>query len=230
MQETSGPGQLTEKHERERHMNKMLMVGCAALFTLGGSAFAATYSFANITGNSAANAAAGEAQLSLTTLAVANPQLVRFQLSNAAGMASSVKNVFVDDASGILASVNGFTATTGVAFGIGTNGSLPGGNSIATVFIENHPLGVAANNPAPSNGVNPGEMLDWTYTIANGYTIADVEAALDSGLLRFGVHVIGWGDGGSEAFVTQGNMIPSPLAGMMGAVGLGAIGARRRRA
>ena len=59
---------------------------------------------------------------------------------------------------------------------------------------------------------------------------ADVEAALDSGLLRFGVHVIGWGDGGSEAFVTQGNMIPSPLAGMMGAVGLGAIGARRRRA
>lgn len=213
-------------------MNKTLMTGCAALLTLGGSALAATYSFSNITGNSATNAAAGEAQLSLSTFAVANPQLVRFTISNAAGMASSVKNVFVDDAAGVLASVNSFTATTGVSFKIGTNGSLPGGNSLATTFAENHSIGVRANNPAPSNGINAGETLDWTYTIAAGHTLADVEAALDSGMLRFGVHVIAWADGGSEAFVNDPgtpNLIPTPLAGMMGAAGLGVVGARRRR-
>jgi hypothetical protein len=213
-------------------MNKTLLVGCAALVAFGGSSFAATYSFSNITGNSATNAAAGEAQLSLSTMAIANPQLVRFTLNNAAGMASTVKNVFVDDASGILASVNGFTATTGVSFTVGTNGSLPGGNSLATTFNESHAIGVRANNPAPSNGVNNGEMLDWTYTLASGYTLADVDNALASGMLRFGVHVIAWADGGSEAFVNDPgtpNLIPSPLASVMGAAGLSLIGARRRR-
>jgi MYXO-CTERM domain-containing protein len=203
-----------------------------AAVALSSGAFAATYSFSNITGNSATNAAAGEAQLSLSTMALANPQLVRFTLTNAAGMASTVKNVFVDDASGILVSVNGFNATAGVSFKIGTNGSLPGGNSLAATFNENHAIGVRANNPAPSNGVNNGETLDWTYTLANGFTVADVDNALASGMLRFGVHVIAWADGGSEAFVNDPgtpNLIPSPLASLMGAAGLGLLGARRRR-
>lgn len=215
-------------------MNKSFLIGCAAAVAFGGSAFAATYSFTNITANSATNAAAGEAQLSLSTMALANPQLVRFTLTNAAGMASVVKSVFVDDASGVLALVNGFTATTGVSFKVGTNGSLPGGNSLAATFNENHAIGVRANNPAPSNGVNNGEMLDWTYTLASGYTVADVDAALESGMLRFGVHVISWPDGGSEAFLNDPgtpnlNLIPSPLAGVMGAAGLGLLSARRRR-
>lgn len=214
-------------------MNRYLTTFGVAAAVLTGASSAATYSFTNITGNSATNAAAGEAQLSLTTLAGANPQLVRFNLNNAVGIASSVKNVFVDDSAGVLASVNGFTATTGVSFTSGTNGSLPGGNGVG--FDEIHSLGVRANNPAPHNGVNDGEMLDWTYTIAAGYTLADVEAALNSGELRFGVHVISWAEGGSEAFVTSGDpdgepeIIPAPLAGVMGGAGLGLIAARRRR-
>lgn len=211
------------------------LVGVAAAAIATPFASGATYSFTNITNNSATNAAAGEAQLSLTTLAGANSQLVRFQLSNAAGLASSVKNVFVHDALGILASVSGFNATTGVSFNIGTNGTLPGGNSIATVFVEDHAIGVRARNPAPSNGVNPGETLDWNYNLAVGYSLADVEAALNSGALRFGVHLIGLPNNGSEGFVTtpndpgEPNLIPTPMAGMMGAAGLGIIGARRRR-
>lgn len=213
------------------------IVAAAGIVAVGiaSSASAATYSFTNITGNSATNAAAGESQLSLTTMTGANPQLVRFNLNNASGLASAIKAVFVDDGAGVLASVSGFTATTGVSFRIGTNGSLPGGNDLADSFAENHAIGVRANNPAPSNGVNAGEMLDWSYTLAAGKTLADVEAALNSGELRFGVHVISWGDGGSEAFVTtpndpgEPNIIPSPLAGAMGGLGLGMIAARRRR-
>lgn len=197
-------------------------------------ALGGTYSFSNITGNSATNAAAGEAQLSLSALSMANPQLVRFTLTNAAGVASSVKAVFVDDA-GLLGGVSGFNATSGVSFRVGTTGSLPGGNSLSNDFDEDGALGVRARSPSPSNGVNPGETLDWYYSLKAGKTFEDVLAALDSGLLRFGVHMTSFTNGGSEAFVSmpndpgEPNVIPSPLGGAMGAAGLLALAARRRR-
>lgn len=214
---------------------RQILAGTAAAALATSFASAATFSFENITGNSATNAAAGEAQLSLSTFALANPQLFRFTLTNADGLASSVKAVFVDDAAGVLASVNGFTSTSGVSFQTGTNGALPGGATLDAAFSPDHSIGVRARNPAPHNGVNEGETLDWTYTIAAGFDLSDVEAALNAGTLRFGVHVIGWEDGGSEAFVNtpndpgEPNLIPTPMAGMMGGVGLGILGARRRR-
>lgn len=205
----------------------------AAAIALSGAAHAASWSFTNITGNSATNAAAGEAQLSLSVFATANPQLVRFTLSNASGLASSVKAVFVDNTGGALSAINGFNPSPGVTFVAGTNGALPGGNTVG--FNESHPLGVKAPNQPPVKGINPGETFDWTYTLASGVTVADVEDALNSGLLRFGVHMIAFPNGGSEAFVTTPNppsdveVIPAPLAGMTGAAGLALLASRRRR-
>jgi MYXO-CTERM domain-containing protein len=210
---------------------------CAAVLAIGASdALAGTYTFTNITGNNAGNAAAGEAQLSLASFAHANPLLVRFTLTNAAGgLASSVKQVFVDDNAGVLASLSGFNATPGVSFVSGSHGAQPGGANVD--FSADHALGARASSPPPANGINPGETLDWVYTLAAGKTFADVEAALTSGLLRFGVHMIAFPNGGSEGFVNDVppdsppdlEIVPTPLAGAMGAAGLGLVIARRRR-
>lgn len=217
-------------------MFRTTILSCAAAIALSGvAASAGTYSFTNLTNNNAVHAAAGEAQLSLSTFAVANPQLVRMTLSNAAGLASAVRAVWVHDTAGVLASLNGITPTSGVSFNFGSGGTLPGGENASPAFVANHALGLTADPPPTQSGINAGETLDWTYALTGSNTLADLDAALNSGALRFGVHLIGLPNDGSEGFVTTPidpdpfNVIPTPMAAMMGCVGLGILGARRRR-
>jgi MYXO-CTERM domain-containing protein len=50
--------------------------------------------------------------------------------------------------------------------------------------------------------------------------------------LRVGIHVQGFADGGSEAFINDPPVVPLPGAALLGVLGLGTAGGlcRRRRA
>lgn len=213
---------------------RMVAVGIVAA-SLAGMAHAASFGFQNITNNNALHAAAGESQLSLSVVA-GSGGMAQFTLTNAAGgMASGVRGVWIDNAAGVLAALGTISNTTGVVYTAGSSGALPGGESVD--FTPTHALGLTAKPPPPVNGVNPGESLTWTYSIVGGFGIDDVIAAMNSGELRLGLHLIGLPNGGSEGFVTVGNeppppppsVIPAPLGGMLAGAGLVAIGARRRR-
>ena len=190
------------------------------------AAQAASFGFQNITGNSAANAAAGEAQLSLSVVAGMGGT-AQFTLSNAfGGVPSSVEEIWIDNTAGVLLAISSITNTVGVNFSAPSSSNLPGGNTVG--FNETPALGLAASPPPVGNGINPGESLTWTYSIVGGFDIDDVIAAMNFGSLRVGIHVIGFPNGGSESFVTT-PVIPAPLGGMLAGAGLLAIGARRRR-
>jgi hypothetical protein len=121
------------------------------------------------------------------------------------------------------------TTSPGVSFNADANPSnLPQGNNIqflATISSE-------ADNPAPFNGINPGESLGVLF---NG-NYGDVLAALQDGSIRVGIHVISIGDiGFSDAFVNTpgdpgGNgVIPEPASVIVWTALLGLSGMAYRR-
>jgi hypothetical protein len=181
------------------------------------------FGFNCITNNNAADCAIGVSQLHLDASAAGAGQ-VRFELTNSGPAQSTIAGAYWDDDSSLLASIASISSA-GVSFS--ANGSppdLPGGNSINPAFSGD--FRVNANAPPPQNGVNPGDVLDVVFNLANGVSANDVINALGSGSLRVGVHVINFASGGSESFVNT----PEPAALLLGALGLAGLAAFRRRA
>jgi hypothetical protein len=58
-------------------------------------------------------------------------------------------------------------------------------------------------------------------------TVADVLNDLNTGALRVGIHVIGYGSGGSESFINV--PVPEPGTGLLVGAGLLVLAAHRRR-
>ena len=105
--------------------------------------------------------------------------------------------------------------------------ALPGGNGRTYDFSPD--LRVRADNPAPKNGVDPGESLEIVLALSEMATFADVVAAFNSGDatsadLRIGLHVISFDSGGSESFIA----VPEPTTALLMAGGLLGFAARRR--
>lgn len=193
----------------------------AAGFASSASAGVLFY-FANITANNVADAAAGEAQLSVMVSDVGGGQ-VSFLFSNSGPAPMSITDVYFDD--GSLLGIASITNGPGVDFSQGAAPpNLPGGNSISPPFITSAGFSADSNPPAQPNGVNPGEFLIITFDLIGGKTFADVIHELStSNELRIGIHVQGFAGGGSESFVT-------PAPGALGLLGFaGVLAARRRR-
>lgn len=189
-----------------------------------------TYGFENISGNSATNAAIGEAQYKVTVSAMGSQ--VNFRFFHDGVAASSIAQIYFDDRTPRLGAATLTGSGSGVAFA--PNGSppvLPAANNASPAFAVTTRF--SANNPAPSKGINPSEFLDIKFSLISG-DFDSVLSDIGAGNLRFGIHVISFANGGSESFVngnpppTSPVPLPSPvtLAGA-GLVGLMAI--RRRR-
>jgi hypothetical protein len=167
------------------------------------SASATSFGFSCITNNNAGDCSIGQSQLKVDVTSVMGMG-VQFELTNSGPAQSTIAGVYWDDQSSLLASIASIS-NMGVSFS--ANGSppdLPGGNSINPAFSAD--FRVNANAPPPMNGVNPGDTLDVVFNLASGVSVSDVIAALDSGALRVGVHVINFASGGSESLVT----VPEP--------------------
>jgi PEP-CTERM motif-containing protein len=195
------------------------------LLTTPRAALATSFSFGCITNNLAGDCAIGEAQLSVNVTSPAAGQ-IRFDLSNVGANAAVIAGVYWDDSgSALLGSIASIVDGTGVSFS--ANGSppvLPGGASISPAFVVG--FRVNADSPPPMNGVGPGETLGVIFDLKSGVTPADVLAAMNSGALRVGLHVIAFASGGSESFV---NNVPEPTSALLLGAGVFGLAALRQR-
>jgi PEP-CTERM motif len=233
-------------------INFLSVAFCSIVFcATSAEASMQTYGFYNISANNVNDSAAGEAQLSVT---VSDEGLganqVAFIFSNVGATAMSICDVYFDDGSllGIVSLIGG--VGDDVAFSEGAKpGSLPSGSNVdwnGEGTSGNH---FTADSDAGSggvmtHGVNPGETLTIIFDLIAGQTYADVIDAIalagtDPGVdvhaaLRIGIHVQGFANNGSEAFVNNPDehVAPEPASialFSLGVLGMGALTRRRRQ-
>jgi hypothetical protein len=206
----------------------------AALLASASSAEAAvSYSFTGVSNNNATNTAIGEANLSMM-VSDNGGGFVRFDFYNSGPEASSITDVYFDDAvdpSLFVTPISQIINGSGVSFSTwATPGNLPGGNDVG--FDATRGLTADSDSPkVPQNGVNPGETLGVVLQLNNGNNYGDVLTALADSSLRVGLHVQAFAGGGSESFVNNpgGGTPPAvPEPSTLAIFGLGALFAGRR--
>jgi hypothetical protein len=197
-----------------------------ALAASAATALADTYTFQPLTSNSATNAAAGVAQLSVD-VDPAGPGQIAFTFRNAGPAASSITDIYFDDGA-FVSGIFSISSMPGVSFSPNAAPpNVPGANNASPAFSTTVGLSADSNPPAQPNGVNPGENVTLVLNLQPGKTFADVINAINTpgDHFRIAIHVQGLANGGSESFIN----VPTPGAlGLMGVAGL--IAARRRRA
>jgi hypothetical protein len=180
--------------------------------------------FSCITDNDADDCAIGTAQLSVTLVESGGDALLTITM--AGSDVGVVERLFVESSlvSGI--SFQGSTASGTVAFGTGqAGGNLPGGNTVN--FSE--AFNIAANNPAPRNGIGRHPQDDVSPQ-AGEFLLSLTGGSFNDLLLdlRIGVHVTGYASGGSESFVVV-TTVPEPGTAALLGLGLLALSCRRFR-
>ena len=219
-------------------MKKLFIVFVALGFFIAAPAYAILYGFDNITNNNPADAAIGEAQLSVDVTDQGSG-LVLFTFSNTGPEASSITDVYFNDASLFdFASLidaddnpNGYLSDPGVDFSpYASPGDLPGGNNASPPFVMAPASPSFDSDPdVQANGVNPGEFLGILFEDAS---FTDVIAAINSLDLRIGIHVQGFASGGSESFVNGNGIssVPEPAAMLLlggGLICLAVVGRKK---
>ena len=209
------------------------LIGAAALAFASTSANAVVYSFDCFTNNNAASCsgldASGQITMDVTS---ANATQVQFVFANAGPVASSIAQIYWD--TGLLSGVASVGATVGtVNFTVGSPSpaNLPSQNTAPGGFVTD--FGIGANNPAPSNGINPGESLSLLLNLAPGASFANLITALNSATAsEVGMHVISVGTAGnSESLVNcsrgscgGGSILIVPEPGSLALLGLAVLG------
>jgi hypothetical protein len=202
-----------------------MLVGASAIWSV--SASAVSLGFGCISNNLAGDCAIGEAQLSVDVSDAGGSQVL-FYFTNSGPSASSIADVYFDDGSLLgIASID--NSSSGVSFSQNaTPSNLPAANNASPPFVTTAGFSADSNPPVQPNGVNPGEYLGIVFDLQSGQTFADVISELTTGALRVGIHVQGFGTGGSESFVN--NPVPVPAAvWLFGSGLLGLVGVARRR-
>jgi len=211
---------------------KSLLAGVAVLGLFAVAANAELYSFTEITSNSAIDLS-GQLQMEVTAVGATQ---VKFRFTNNVGLASSITDVYFDD--GTLLGIASIGSSSGVAFSqLASPGDLPGGGAISPPFVTSAGFSADSDPPTASNGVNAStEWVDIIFDLQVGQDFQSVIDALaldpnTAGALRVGLHMQALSDGQSESYVNDGHngVIPIPGAALLGFVGLGMVGAIRRR-
>jgi len=213
-------------------LSYILCVILVAGFAVSAQAATIDVSFIRITANAGEDVASQftatiyddtEANSTFSTSLTSGQILMAF--TNAVGTDSAISEIYIDDGTifgqdSVLNSLGGFTQFTG---GGANPGNLPNGGSLTPAFVATSAFSADAQGN-PSRGVDTNsDILGVVYDLLPGLDLTDVQAALDDGTLRIGMHVRSIGAGGeSDSFV---NPEPASLALMC----IGALAVLRRR-
>ena len=228
-------GDLTEwtfQRDEEKMLKQLTSLAAAVAFATTASA-GASYGFMNITNNNAGDAAIGEAQFVVDVID-AGLGSVEFLFTNSGPYASSMVQLYWDDTTSVLSSLDSWSTTTpgGVDYsgGSANPSNLPGGNPIG--FSADFSIEPKNQGGKSTNGVGVNEDVSIFFS----GTYLDIVEAIDNGELVVGLHAQAFRSGGSESFVTGGTPdpptttgVPSPTAGLAGLGLLGLMVSRRRR-
>jgi len=181
--------------------------------------------FSCITNNDAGDCAIGTTQLSATVVQSGGDAVLMISMTGP--QAGVVEQIFIESSFVTAISFQASTATGVVAFGTGqVGGNLPGGAMVGFDEVFN----IAADNPAPSNGIGRHPQDDVSPQAAEfllSLTGGDFSDLLTD--LRIGVHVIGYSSGGSESFISTPIPEPGTFALLAtGLLGLATAGRRNR--
>jgi hypothetical protein len=186
-------------------------------------AWAVQYGFGCISNNIGGDCTIGEAQLLIDVTDPGGGQ-VEFTLTNLGPDASSISDVYFDDGS-LLGIATIMNTPTMVEFSLGaTPPNLPSANNASPPFVTSSGFSTDSDPPVEPLGVNPGEMLAIIFNLLPLKDFDDVISELNDGTLRVGIHVQGYGTGGSESFV---NIVPEPSTGLLLMMGIGLLASRR---
>lgn len=182
--------------------------------------------FTCITNNDAGDCTIGTAQLSAEVVQSGGDALLMITMTGAE--AGVVEQIFIESSLVTAISFQASTASGTVAFGTGqAGGNLPGGAMVS--FDE--AFNIAADNPAPSNGIGrhpQDDVSPQTGAFLLSFTGGDFSDLLTD--LRVGVHVIGYSSDGSESFVSTPIPEPGTFALLAtGLLGLATAGRRSQR-
>ncbi len=207
----------------------MAFAAAALLASASGADAAVSYSFTGVSNNSPTSTAIGEANLSMM-VSDNGGGYVRFDFYNSGPEASSITDVYFDDAvdpSLFVTPISQIINSSGVSFSEGARpGNLPSGGD----FTATRGLTADSDAPVSFNGVNPGETLGLILQLDNGNNFNDVLTALSDSTLRVGIHVQAFSNGQSESFINNpGGSPPAvPEPSSLAIIGLGALFAGRR--
>jgi len=198
-------------------------VASIALLLAAGPAQAIFIGFECLTGNDATDCMTGELQLDVEVTDQGGG-VVRFHFRNAGPEPSSISEVYFDD--GSLLALSSVIDGPGVDFEPNANPpDLPGGQMAIPPFQVTEGF-LAESVPSPvQNGVGPSQWVMIHFTLQAGRDYDDVIEDLTTGDLRIGIHVIGFGDDGSESFINP--PVPEPGTGLLVGGGLVALLLRR---
>lgn len=190
------------------------------------------YSFDGVTNKHAGNTSAGLDQLKLIVNSETT-STVRFQFYNQSSEASSITDIYFDDHLDPLFadSINFIDDGGGTSFRENAKlSSLPGSGDMGWQTTER----ASSRRPKLANGVDPGETLGLVMLLTAGKSFNDVVSAIGSSMLRVGVQVKGFANGGKESFVNRSAsdvpIVPEPSSLLLGCSAcLGLFMARKRR-